>query len=108
MCFSAGSCLGGCTFDGVGKRALILWGESARAWPGAFRAAIFLPRVPEAAWTSRYRATEAQQRAKDFGKAGENLDGYQSTITFEVDDTPKLIWNANSDCRSQSADVFRA
>ncbi len=74
---------------GSEKRALILW-VICGVLGLVFAQRYFFRAFPEAAVDFKVSRTEAQQRAKDFVQGlGENLDGYQSTITFEVDDNAK-------------------
>ena len=71
------------------KRALILW-IIFGALGLLFAQRYFFRAFPEAAVDFKVSRTEAQQRAKNFVQGlGENLDGYQSTITFQVDDNAK-------------------
>jgi membrane protease YdiL (CAAX protease family) len=71
------------------KRALILW-VICGVLGLVFAQRYFFRAFPEAAVDFKVSRTEAQQRAKDFVQGlGENPDGYQSTITFEVDDNAK-------------------
>jgi membrane protease YdiL (CAAX protease family) len=74
---------------GSEKRALILW-IIFGALGLVFAQRYFFRAFPEASVDFKVSRTEAQQRAKNFVQGlGENLDGYQSTITFEVDDNAK-------------------
>ena len=74
---------------GSEKRALILW-MICGVLGLVFAQRYFFRAFPEAAVDFKVSRIEAQQRAKDFVQGlGENLDGYQSTITFEVDDNAK-------------------
>ncbi|HET7108304.1 MAG TPA: type II CAAX endopeptidase family protein [Candidatus Acidoferrum sp.] len=74
---------------GSEKRALILW-VICGALGLLFAQRYFFRAFPEAAVDFKVSRTEAQLRAKNFVQGlGENLDGYQSTITFEVDDNAK-------------------
>ncbi len=74
---------------GSDKRVLILW-IICGALGLLFAQHYFFRAFPEAAVDFKVSRTEAQQRAKEFVQGmGENLDGYQSTITFEVDDNSK-------------------
>jgi len=74
---------------GSEKRALILW-VICGVLGLVFAQRYFFRAFPEAAVDFKVSRSEAQQRAKDFVQGlGENLDGYQSTITFEVDDNAK-------------------
>jgi len=63
--FQRGSCLGGCTFDGSEKRALILW-VICGVLGLVFAQRYFFHAFPEAAVDFKVSRTEAQQRAKDF------------------------------------------
>jgi len=50
----------------------------------------FFRAFPEASVDFKVSRADAQQRAKNFVQGlGENVDGYQSTITFQVDDDAK-------------------
>jgi membrane protease YdiL (CAAX protease family) len=74
---------------GSEKRALILW-ILFGALGLLFAQRYFFRAFPEAAVDFKVSRTEAQLRAKNFVQGlGENLDGYQSTITFQVDDNAK-------------------
>ena len=90
VCFNAGGCLGGCTFNEVGKARAYSVGHLRRAGP-AVRATLFLPRLPRSRGGFQGIADRsAQLRARNFVQGlGENVDGYQSTITFQVDDNAK-------------------
>jgi membrane protease YdiL (CAAX protease family) len=74
---------------GSEKRALILW-IIFGVLGLVFAQRYFFRAFPEAAVDFKVSRTEAQQRAKNFVQGlGENLDGYQSTIAFQVDDNAK-------------------
>jgi membrane protease YdiL (CAAX protease family) len=74
---------------GSEKRALILW-VICGVLGLVFAQRHFFQAFPEASVDFKVSRTEAQQRAKNFVQGlGENLDSYQSTITFEVDDNAK-------------------
>jgi membrane protease YdiL (CAAX protease family) len=74
---------------GSEKRALVLW-IIFGALGLLFAQRYFFRAFPEAAVDLKVSRTDAQQRAKNFVQVlGENLDGYQSTITFQVDDNSK-------------------
>jgi membrane protease YdiL (CAAX protease family) len=74
---------------GSEKRALILWIIFGMLGL-VFAQRYFFRAFPEAAVDFKVSRNEAQQRAKNFVQGlGENLDGYQSTITFQVDDNAK-------------------
>ena len=74
---------------GSEKRALILW-IICGALGLLFAQRYFFRAFPEASVDFKVSRTEAQQRAKNFVQGlGENVDGYQSTITFQVDDNAK-------------------
>lgn len=74
---------------GSEKRALILW-VICGVLGLLFAQRYFFRAFPEAAVDFKVSRTEAQLRAKTFVQGlGENLDGYQSTITFQVDDNSK-------------------
>jgi membrane protease YdiL (CAAX protease family) len=74
---------------GSEKRALVLW-IIFGVLGLVFAQRYFFRAFPEAAVDFKVSRTEAQQRAKNFVQGlGENLDGYQSTITFQVDDNAK-------------------
>jgi membrane protease YdiL (CAAX protease family) len=74
---------------GQDKRALLLW--ILLGIVGVFFAhKYFLLAFPEASVDFKVSRTESQKRAKAFVESlGENLSGYQSTITFEVDENAK-------------------
>ena len=74
---------------GTDKRALILW--MALGLLGVwFAHRYFFQAFPEASVDFKVSRAEAQARAKQFVEGmGENLQGYQSAITFEVDDNAK-------------------
>jgi len=77
---------------GVGKaRRLILWVICGRAGAWCSRSRYFFPRVSGSGGGFQGIAHRKRSSArKDFVQGlGENLDGYQSTITFEVDDNAK-------------------
>jgi membrane protease YdiL (CAAX protease family) len=74
---------------GSEKRALILW-VICGLLGLVFAQRYFFRAFPEAAVDFKVSRTEAQQRGRNFVQGlGENLDGYQSTITFQVDDNAK-------------------
>src|SRR6266849_4318182 len=74
---------------GSEKRALILW-VICGVLGLVFAQRYFFRAFPEASVDFKVSRTEAQQRARNFVQGlGENLDGYQSTITFQVDDNAK-------------------
>ena len=74
---------------GTEKRALILW--IALGLVGVwFAHRYFFQAFPEASVDFKIPRAEAQARAKQFVEGlGENLQGYQSAITFEVDEGAK-------------------
>ncbi len=75
---------------GTDKRALILWilCGLVGVW---FAHQYFFRAFPEAAVEFKISRAEAQARAKGFAEGlGENLNGYQSTIAFEVDESAKI------------------
>jgi membrane protease YdiL (CAAX protease family) len=74
---------------GSDKRALLLWifFGLLGVW---FAHRYFFRAFPEASVDFKVSRSEAQARAKEFvGGLGENLNGYQSTISFAVDETAK-------------------
>ena len=74
---------------GSEKRALILW-VICGVLGLVFAQRYFFRAFPEASVDFKVSRTDAQQRARSFVQdLGENLDGYQSTITFQVDDNAK-------------------
>jgi hypothetical protein len=74
---------------GSEKRALILW-VICGVLGLVFAQRYFFRAFPEAAVDFKVSRTEAQQHARSFVQGlGENMDGYQSTITFQVDDNAK-------------------
>ncbi len=74
---------------GSDRRALVLW-IICGVLGLLFAQRFFFRAFPEAAVDFKVSRTDAQQRAKSFVQdLGENLDGYQSTITFRVDDNAK-------------------
>jgi hypothetical protein len=75
--------------NGRDKRILFLWIVCGIA--GAlFAHKYFFRAFPEASVDFKVSRTEAQTLAKQFvAGLGENLDGYQSTIVFDVDETAK-------------------
>jgi membrane protease YdiL (CAAX protease family) len=74
---------------GSDKRALILW-IICGALGLVFAQRYFFRAFPEAAVDFKVSRTDAQQEAKAFVQGlGENVDGYESTITFQVDDNAK-------------------
>jgi membrane protease YdiL (CAAX protease family) len=74
---------------GSDKRTLLLWIFFGIV--GAFFAhKYFFRAFPEASVDFKVSRAEAQTRAKAFVEGlGENLNGYQSTITFDVDENAK-------------------
>ena len=74
---------------GPDKRSLLLW--ILLGIVGAlFAYKYFFQAFPEASVDFKVSRAESQRRAKDFVLGlGENLAGYQSTITFEVDENAK-------------------
>ena len=74
---------------GSDKRALLLW--IALGILGAlFAHKYFFRAFPEASVDFKVSRAEAQKRAKQFVEGlGENLNGYQSTIVFDVDENAK-------------------
>jgi len=74
---------------GSDKRALILWiifGIIGLIFAQKY----FFRAFPEASVDFKLSRAEAQNRAKQFVESlGENLNGYQSTIAFEVDENAK-------------------
>ena len=74
---------------GSEKRALILW-VICGVLGLVFAQRYFFRAFPEASVDFKVSRTEAEQRAKNFVQGlGEDLDGYQSTIAFQVDDNAK-------------------
>jgi len=74
---------------GSEKRALILW-IICGVLGLVFAQHYFFRAFPEASVDFKVSRADAQQRAKNFVQGiGENVDGYQSTITFQVDDDAK-------------------
>lgn len=74
---------------GSDKRALILW-IICGVLGLVFAQRYFFRAFPEAAVDFKVSRTDAQQSAKSFVQGlGENLDDYQSTITFQVEDNAK-------------------
>ena len=74
---------------GTDKRTLILWMVLGMlgVW---FAHRYFFQAFPEASVDFKVSRAEAQARAKQFIEGlGENLQGYQSAITFEVDENAK-------------------
>ncbi len=74
---------------GTDKRTLLLW--IVFGILGAlFAHKYFFRAFPEASVDFKISRSEAQKRAKDFVQGlGENLNGYQSTIVFDVDENAK-------------------
>jgi membrane protease YdiL (CAAX protease family) len=74
---------------GSDKRTLLLW--IAFGILGAlFAHKYFFRAFPEASVDFKVSRGEAQKRAKEFVEGlGENLNGYQSTIVFDVDENAK-------------------
>lgn len=71
------------------KRALLLWILLGVAGI-VFAHKYFFRAFPEASVDFKVSRTEAQSRARQFVQGlGENLNGYQSTIVFEVDENAK-------------------
>lgn len=75
--------------NGSDKRTLLLWVFLGIV--GAFFAhKYFFQAFPEASVDFKVSRAESQKRAKAFVESlGENLSGYQSTITFDVDENAK-------------------
>jgi membrane protease YdiL (CAAX protease family) len=75
--------------NGTDKRALMLW--IVLGILGAlFAHKYFFRAFPEASIDFKVSRAEAQKRAKEFVVGlGENLNGYQSTIVFDVDENAK-------------------
>jgi len=74
---------------GSEKRTLLLW-IICGVLGLVFAQRYFFRAFPEAAVDFKISRGEAQQRARSFVQGlGENVDGYQSTITFELDDNAK-------------------
>ncbi len=74
---------------GPEKRALLIWVFLGVAGV-VFAQRYFFRAFPEAAVDFRVSREEALARAKKFvGGLGENVNGYQSTIVFDVDDNAK-------------------
>ena len=75
--------------NGSDKRALLLW--IALGILGAvFAHKYFFRAFPEASVDFKVSRAEAQKRAKEFVEGlGENLNDYQSTIVFDVDENAK-------------------
>ena len=74
---------------GSDKRALLLW-IICGVLGLLFAERYFFRAFPEASVDFKVSRNEAQKRARGFvGGLGENLNGYQSTITFQVDDNAK-------------------
>ena len=75
--------------NGSEKRALVLW-IIFGALGLLFAQHYFFRAFPEAAVDFKVPRNEAQQRARSFVQGlGENVEGYKSTITFQVDDNAK-------------------
>ncbi len=75
--------------NGSEKRALVLW-IIFGALGLLFAQHYFFRAFPEAAVDFKVTRNEAQQRARSFVQGlGENVEGYKSTITFQVDDNAK-------------------
>jgi membrane protease YdiL (CAAX protease family) len=69
---------------GSDKRALVLW-IICGILGALFAYKYFFRAFPEASVDFKVSRSEAQKRAKEFVEGlGENLNGYQSTITFDV------------------------
>jgi len=74
---------------GSEKRALILW-VICGVLGLLFAQRYFFRAFPEASVDFKVSRNDAQLRARNFVQGlGENVDGYQSTITFQVDDNAK-------------------
>jgi membrane protease YdiL (CAAX protease family) len=74
---------------GPDKRALLLW-ILCGVLGLVFAQRYFFRAFPEASVDFKVSRKEAQERARTFVQSlGENIDGYQSTITFQVDDGAK-------------------
>jgi len=74
---------------GSDKRALLLW-IICGALGLVFAQRYFFRAFPEASVDFKISRKEAQEKARTFVQSlGENIDGYQSTITFQVDDDAK-------------------
>jgi membrane protease YdiL (CAAX protease family) len=74
---------------GSDKRILILWVLCGIVGL-VFAHKYFFRAFPEASVDFKVSRTEAQRRAKEFVEGlGENLNGYQSTIVFDVDENAK-------------------
>ena len=74
---------------GSDKRALLLW-ILCGALGLAFAHHYFFRAFPEASVDFKITRSEALNHARDFVQGqGENIDGYQSSITFQVDDNAK-------------------
>ena len=74
---------------GSDKRALLLW-IICGVLGLVFAQRYFFRAFPEASVDFKVSRVEAQKRASDFVQGlGENLNGYQSSITFRVDDDAK-------------------
>ncbi len=75
---------------GTDKRALILWivFGLVGVW---FAHQYFFRAFPEASVDFKVSRVDAQARAREFVEGlGQNLNGYQSTIAFEVDESAKI------------------
>ncbi|MGB2663780.1 MAG: hypothetical protein WAK48_07245, partial [Candidatus Acidiferrum sp.] len=75
--------------SGSDKRVLLLWVLCGLV--GAlFAQRYFFRAFPEASVDFKVSRTDAQARAKQFVEGlGENLNGYESTIVFDVDENAK-------------------
>ena len=74
---------------GSDKRALLLW-ILCGALGLVFAQRYFFRAFPEASVDFKVSRNDALHRAHDFVQGlGENLDGYRSSITFQVDDNAK-------------------
>jgi len=72
------------------KRALFLW-VAAGVLGALFACKYFFLAFPEASVNFRISREEALTRAQKFIRGlGENINGYQSTIVFDVDDDAKV------------------
>ena len=72
------------------KRALFLW-VAAGILGALFACKYFFLAFPEASVNFKISREEALTRAQKFvSSLGENINGYQSTIVFDVDDDAKV------------------
>jgi len=75
--------------NGTDKRALLLW-IVLGILGAVFAHKYFFRAFPEASIDFKVSRAEAQKRAKEFVEGlGESLNGYQSTIVFDVDENAK-------------------